>query len=134
LSNKQILDWYNNNDGLADLVSKARVWYKKSGRLMKPASMAAYAYCMEEVEEWNGVGIEFMSRLSLGINLTESDIIFKLRQRLLKDILSPTHKLDGSYKNALVIKTWNHYRSGRNPKVLRFDPNLEDYPLLFNED
>ncbi|MCM1093742.1 MAG: hypothetical protein NC421_07300 [Lachnospiraceae bacterium] len=55
---------------------------------------------------------------------TERDVIRKLRKKLIDSCMGAI-KLTSQYKTQLIIKTWNYYKSGDNPRILRWQPSVE---------
>lgn len=57
---------------------------------------------------------------------TELDIIRMLRKRLVDDAMKgKTVKMSNTYKEQLIIKTWECFKSGRSPKELKWNPSQE---------
>ena len=74
----------------------------------------------------------FVSSLISGQGLTEAMPLYLLRERLMRNALSKS-KLSTEYIMALVIKAWNHERSGKPLKCLRFreeGEKIEDFPIV----
>lgn len=74
---------------------------------------------------------EFFDKLVTGANLTNTDPVWWLRERLAK-FRSEKTKKDQTEILALVIKAWNHYVVGNEIQQLRFHKNSE-FPRFWPE-
>lgn len=73
----------------------------------------------------------FFESLASGANLSDRDPIFRLRKRLTENLAAPA-KLPQREIAALVIKTWNYWRQGRQVQQLgrrRRGQGAEDFPI-----
>jgi hypothetical protein len=68
-----------------------------------------------------------MEQLTLGVNI-QNETINALRQRLLEDRVSML-KMQFSHKTALILKTWNYFRTNNSAKSIKFDPTKETFPI-----
>lgn len=74
----------------------------------------------------------FFSELVSGTNLDEDSPIYVLRERLMRNAMSKA-KLKPEYIMALMVKSWNALRTGREIKSLRFrenGDNAESFPIV----
>lgn len=71
-----------------------------------------------------GYVIEFFDQLFYE-EYTQMDIIRMLRQRLTKDAMSAI-KMISQVKTQLIRKTWDCYKVGNNPSVLKWTKGVED--------
>jgi len=62
------------------------------------------------------------------MNFTNNSV-FILRKRLIENNASVT-KLKTTQIDALMIKTWNAYLSGKVLKIMKFNPMVEEFPKL----
>jgi hypothetical protein len=68
----------------------------------------------------------FINQLCSGDAISNSSISV-LRQALLKDKISQ-RKMQFQDKFAIIIKTWNAVRLGKNYRIMKFDKNVENMP------
>jgi hypothetical protein len=68
----------------------------------------------------------FINQLCTGESITNSSITV-LRQSLLKDKVSQ-RKMQPQDKLAIIVKTWNAFRTGRNYRIMKYDRNFENMP------
>ncbi len=126
-SNTAVLEFYE-SDAAAfdDVVTKAATLYKGFNRVLETSVISALYYLMSKrnVEKAE----LFWNKLCYGIGLEKDSPIRLLRDRLIKDKVSHT-KMKRSYKLAIIIKTWNHYRKGNTIKCLRISEG-EKFPKI----
>jgi hypothetical protein len=75
----------------------------------------------------------FWDHLESGIDLHEHDPIYLLRARLLDNATATYKKLHRVMVHALIVKAWNAYRRGDQPRVLKWTPGgatREQFPEL----
>jgi hypothetical protein len=75
---------------------------------------------------------EFMNDLNNGIALSPGDPVHVLRQRLIDNKGSRT-KTERTVIMAYFIKAWNYRCQGREVARLLWRPEVEDFPVIFNE-
>ena len=68
----------------------------------------------------------FINQVCTGESITNSSISV-LRQSLLKDKISQ-RKMQPQDKLAIIVKTWNAFRLGKNYRIMKFDKNTENMP------
>lgn len=124
-TNSQLLDLYYENPDMWDtIVRRSMNWYNNFGKILTPSTIGGfYTFFMDKNEIH---ATEFMSQLTTGIDC--SPIINLLRNKLISDKHSP-RKMPPYLKNALIIKTWNYYRLGVNPKILKYAHEIDNYPI-----
>lgn len=71
---------------------------------------------------------EFFARVADGLNLTATDPVYKLRQRILS--VPSTGALNRVAVKAVILKSMYLYLDGKPCGHLRFDPEKEDFPAL----
>jgi len=103
-------------------------WYKKSGRLLKCSEFLAFYMYFRDISIDDSFA--FMSKLGAGINLTNNDPVKLLREKLTNVKINPTMNLTGYTKTALIYKTWNYFRRNELIKILRFAPDLDNFPVV----
>jgi hypothetical protein len=117
LSNKQVLEFVEENPNIVTLSSRVERLYKAGGRsLLTKSHILTYYYIFNEIDE---VDAEvFMEGLCLGVGLNGDNPILLLRNKLTMENMDKNRSMTSSYKNKLVIKTWNLFRRGLSRKVL----------------
>ena len=70
--------------------------------------------------------VDFMDQLCKGINVKNPSIEL-LRKRLIQEKLS-NKKTTVTFRNVLIIKVWNFYRTNQSVKTLKFMPETESFP------
>lgn len=124
-----------NSDLLSQYYENPEMWqnsFRVSNRLYRSFSKILscayiggfYAYLRKIDEEKS---LSFLTQLCTGKNI-EINVINSLRDKLIQDKIS-TIKMPPAYKSALIIKTWNFYFSGTDSKFIKFNPNVESYPV-----
>lgn len=127
-SNKEVLEWYFENNDVSEYVTLGLKWYEASGRLMSPSIFASFAYKMAEVD--HNKAMKFMEHLAFGFDLSINSPIFKLRSKLAQAKVDNTKKMSNSYERALIIKAWNLFKAGKTVKILKYDTEREPFPLF----
>lgn len=107
-------------------------------RISQGMSMALYYEMCQISQE---AADDFWDKLRRGADLPDTDAIFLLRQRLLKNARNPSQNVDRHTVAALISKAWNHYIHGipvksKGLRWRRGGPAPEPFPLLegFTED
>jgi hypothetical protein len=101
---------------------------KKINKFLRP-SAGGYLY-LKFCEKDKTMALQFFEALQTGAGLCESDVMLKLRDKLLRA------KLDGLTQEelmALTIKTWNAWRDGRKVTRLNYvasGPKREEFPEI----
>lgn len=124
----ELLDVYNQQPKIWDAaLNMASNWYSKSGRLLKATEFLAFYMFLRDISEDDA--FVFMEKFGEGINLSNNDPIKLLREKLTNAKLNPTMVLTGYVKTALIVKTWNYFRTNESIKVLRFSPDIDNFPI-----
>lgn len=127
--NKEISDWCNSHN--IELMEHCAVQGSKmsgkSGILSHTAYCAFYFIFSRKSKE---DATNFFEMLSSGENIssTLNNSIYLLRQKLINMLNSRVKLRDVSEKYALIIKSWNFYRSGKDIKQLTYQPDKEEFP------
>jgi hypothetical protein len=125
LTNSQLLSKYNENPEFWQFVCrKAENWYHSFAKIIPKSSLGAFFATFHIINSDDAEN--FMNQLCLGLNVKNKTIEL-LRKRLIQEKLA-TKKSSLSVRNSLVFKTWNLYRKNESVKVLKFDPDKEDFP------
>jgi hypothetical protein len=117
LSNQDIEQLVLLHSGVVELVEKYSNKRSKQ-HVASPSLMAAMHYLFRQKDLPSAD--KFMQALVTGENLTEGDPALLLRERLMGDKKNTHSIMNRSFKIALFIKAWNHYRSGRKLTLLKF--------------
>ena len=127
-SNAELLALYSQSPNLYQgAYSNASSWYRKSGRLMRTTDIMAYYLCFSDLSADDAFA--FMSFLFEGSAPDPRSPILLLRTRLLEDKTNTRYKISALIKNALIVKTWNLFRTKQTVLQLKFDVNRDKYPI-----
>jgi hypothetical protein len=123
-TNSELIFIYEENSNFWDSVAtKTLTWYHNFSKIIAPqfiGGLFAYFYDLNKDDASN-----FIDELTNGT--TENKAILMLRKRLIDDKVS-IRKLNPEIKLALIIKTWNFYRTNKKISCLKFDPINEPFP------
>lgn len=126
LSSKELLSIYNENPSYWDDVTKRSINFRLAFQsVLQISEIGALIALFDNYD--SSVSNDFMSQLCKGVDVTNYAIIL-LRNKLISDKLNTQQKISASIKRALIIKTWNYFINGLEPKILRFSPDKEEYP------
>ena len=127
LTPNQVLAFYNDNVKFVDeTINRATVLYSKFQRVLEFGLVAFFTGVLSDVDK--RIGDSFMRELCEGVDVTNDSIIV-LRNRLISEKLS-VRKTSKSVIRALIIKAWNAYYLNKTIKVLKFNPETEEYPEI----
>lgn len=125
LTNAQILIEYENNPEFwQEVARKTATWYTQCGQIMPPSLIGGFFAFFNSKNEV--MANDFMTQLTTGFGIT-NDVIMMLRNKLVDDKLAK-RKMSPSDKLAIIIKTWNAYRTGKSFKILKIG-NQESFPV-----
>jgi hypothetical protein len=125
-NNHELWDLYEENQQLYDYVAtKTTALYISFGKILAPQIIGGmYLYFRDiNIEQAD----DFMQQLCSGENIKNNSIAI-LRSKLISDKIS-TRKMTITIKHALIIKTWNHFRTNTVIKIIKFDPSVEKTPI-----
>lgn len=123
LTSHELLDIYVNNEAeWQSVANKVTKWYYGFSRIL-PTSLIGGLYSAFKDKAGEAVADEFMNQLMYGREVS-SDTIFWTRKKLTEDKLSKT-RLKTNIKIALLIRTWNLYRQGKQVKNLKLSDAIE---------
>lgn len=103
----------------------------KAGKFIDQSAIAALWYLMSLADSEDAY--DFWRRLGGGYDLSETDSIYVLRERLIKEADEAGGGIHPKVKIAFVVRTWNAYRSGEIIKRLVFSPggaNPDRFPRI----
>lgn len=112
-TNADYLEWVKKYVGLVDSVEHCST---RTTRLVQPSIMSACHYIFSKIDP--ALADDFIERLSTGENVTKDSPMSKLRERLLQNYTS-LKKMDRAHIFTMIVRAWNHERSGKNLKRLR---------------
>jgi hypothetical protein len=126
LSAKELLYLYKENNKYWDDIVKRSINYRLA--FQGVLSISEIGSLMALFDNYGDVESDrFMFQLCKGVDVKNNTIIL-LRNKLISDKLNTQHKMTASIRRALIIKTWNCFIQNKEPKILRFKPEIEDYP------
>lgn len=130
ITNQMILDEYNRRPDFWNMISnESNKNYFAFKKIITTSYIMGWTAKLYEIDPIKA--FEFMNKLCTGIELTEYDSRFQLRNILISAKSSATRKLDSKYRNALFIKAWNNFITGSKNNFLRYNPKIDkNYPVL----
>lgn len=129
LTNTDILNEYYKRESFWNEAFKfCQSWYNSFGKVLSPSILGGVYGILYNINAQHSV--EFMDFLCDGINLTRSHPIYLLRNKLMNDKASKLHNMPHWIKLALIYKTWNYYRKGIEPRILKFTAGFDEFPRL----
>jgi hypothetical protein len=125
ITNSQTLDIYYNKRKFWDEASrKTLIWYSKFAKILTPSTIGGFYSVFFHIDSEQAE--EFFNQLCGGESITNLSIV-ALRNRLIQEKTS-LKKARTSHNYALIIKTWNAFRTGVVIKSLKFNPENEEFP------
>ena len=123
-TNSELLTQYNLNPDFWQFVFKmSSSWYEGFSKILPTSTIGAMFASFYHIHKEDA--IDFMDQLCKGRDIKNPSIEL-LRKRLIQERLS-NKKTTVSFRNALIIKVWNLYRKKEVVKVLKFDPEKEEF-------
>lgn len=127
MSNTDILNWYNDNEHVIEMIRKSEGLNTSFSRVLSKAFIAGMMYLFAEK---NATEAEiFMSKLCNGLDLTTDSPIYIVRKKLIEDRINQA-KLPVQDKVAIIFKAWNLYRLGKSCKQIRYNKDNEKFPVI----
>lgn len=112
ITNQMIVDFYNKNTYKVDVATKiGQDVYSAPNRLFSSATIGAFAYIFNEIDEQDTS--LFFEMFKRGEGLSAKHPVLVLRNQLIKD-LSSLKKYPNRIKYEWLIEAWNAYRSSKN--------------------
>ena len=125
LTNTIILQEYNKRpEYWQEVASFSNKCHKNFAKILTSSfigTLYSYFYDISPEDSRN-----FINQVCTGESITNSSISV-LRQSLLKDKISQ-RKMQPQDKLAIIVKTWNAFRLGKNYRIMKFDKNTENMP------
>lgn len=103
-------------------------WYMAFAKILPTSYIGGFYAYFHKLN--NEKAEEFFKQLTTGIDV-ENNTILLLRNKLMQDKMSP-RKMPQTLKMALIIKTWNYYIKGQEPKLLKYDTVNEEFPVALS--
>ncbi len=130
ITNQMILDEYNRRPDFWNMIStETNKNYSAFKKILTTSFLMGWTAKLYEIDPIKS--LEFMNKLCSGVELSEYDPRFLLRNIFLSAKSSATRKLDARFRNALFIKAWNNFITNSKKKTLSFNPKTETYPVLY---
>lgn len=120
--------YQQDRDRIGYCAQRAIMFRKRANILPVSIIGGIYYYLLADKNYQEGIVYNFFNCL-MSLNNSDNKAIELLRVRLFKEKLN-FRKVPTEVLFAFVIKTWNYYISNISPKILRFDPEKEEYPTL----
>lgn len=128
ISSSELLALYNKRaDFWTKSIQMSSNWYGKSQRLLKLTEICALFAFLRDISEDDS--FNFMDQLCSGNNLEVTSPIKLLRDKLLFSQMNKKFNLIPSVRTAYIFKAWNLYRSGESVKFIKFNSELDNYPV-----
>jgi len=128
LTPQELLDIYNlNKNYWQDIVKFAYNNYHAFQQVWNMSEIGALTAMFDDVSTVHSK--DFIVQVCHGVNVTNPTIGI-LRNILISDKVNKKHNLSPSVRRALIIKTWNAYYTGKTPKILRFNADIDNYPQI----
>lgn len=125
LTNTIVLEEYSSRPEFwQEVCSFSQRSYRNFSHILSPSfigTLYSYLYNISPEDSRN-----FINQVCSGDTITNSSITV-LRRALLKDKVS-SRKMQFPDKFAIIIKTWNAFRLGKNYQIIKFDKNTENTP------
>lgn len=124
-TNAELLEqYYEDPEKWQRIANHSRNWYMNFAKILQPSYFGGFYAFFSQLD--SEMAFSFFQQLATGSDITNSSVNL-LRNKLIQDKTS-LRKMTPSFKIALIIKTWNYFVKGDEPKILKFNPLLDDYP------
>ena len=126
LTHSLLLEKYYQNPTYWDHVTtRASTWYAAFAKVLSPSVIGGvYSVALEINEQQADL---FMDQLCTGI--TSSVPVSLCRKNLIQDRLS-ARRARPEVRIVWIVKAWNAFRSGAEPKQIKFDATRESFPTM----
>jgi len=137
-NNLYLLDFYERNPWIDASVDWAQSKMQEYLTHFYPHSLFAAFHYLFSLAQDEESATAFMQSLATGANLMESDSVYKLREKLLRQSRRPeAPRIPNRALCALTIKAWNNTISGSHPEQLTWHPGPprnDAFPRIFGEE
>ena len=128
ISSSEILSMYNSRSKFWDaVVLMSESWYVKSQHILSGADIGGVYAFLHGINEEDA--FTFMDILCTGVNLEFNNPIKLLRDKLIFSRINKKFSFTKAHKTALIFKAWNLFRNKKTIKILKYDSNVEDFPI-----
>lgn len=121
-SNKDVLDFVRSHEEIQEICAFVQNHIYQNFRFITLAHLGTIYYILSRKNQTKAD--EFFGKYANGIDLSETNPIRHLRERLIKDKVNKL-KLTGRDKIALVIYTWNNFILNKRVSQLTLPKNYE---------
>jgi hypothetical protein len=126
-SNTNIVKWLDDNRAIVEHIKIAEKLKHSFSGVLTGTYIASFRFLFAEKDVLKSE--EFIRKLCTGLDLTEKDPIFVLRKTLIKEKMAKWN-MPQKDKQALIIKGWNAYRLGKQPKFFRWNKDTDAFPNI----
>lgn len=124
-----IEQYYLDENFWQNVAAQSFNWYLSFAKILAPSYIGGfYAFFIKLNDE---KAEEFMKQLTTGIGITNDSILY-LRNKLMQDKMS-VRKMQPTIKIALIIKTWNHFVTNKNVKLLKYNSFNDEFPIALSK-
>lgn len=128
-TNAMLLEQYYENENFWQLIVRnAQSWYIAFAKILSPSIIGGFYAHLYKIDSEKAYS--FMNQLATGLNI-ENDVVAMLRTKLMQDKIS-MRKMPQEIKIALIIKAWNVYITKQTIKQLKFNIDMEEYPVAIS--
>jgi hypothetical protein len=125
LTNQDLLKIYQKDeDYWQETYKQTLKYYNKFGKILNTTTIGSFLTYFRTISPVDAE--EFFEQLCSGVYDNSSILI--CRNKLIADKTNKLRKLPVKVKNAFIVKTWNAFRKGKENKILKWNPVLEDFP------
>lgn len=129
LNNQEVLDEYMKRQNFYDtLIKNVHIIYQSSKILNMSETAGIISYLVIDLGYEYDKALFFFQEIS-SVKESNSKTLESIRVKLLKDKLS-NKRMTQQYRQGLIIKAWNYYKSGKEISVYTYDP-AKDADLWF---
>jgi hypothetical protein len=126
MTNQDILKLHNERPEFwQETAKKSDSYYNHFSKIISYSTIGSYYSFFYDLSPSNTE--LFFDQLCINTVFPKQSAIIALSKKLVDDRLS-NKKMTQSYRSAYIIKAWNAFRTGRDIKILNFNPEKEDYP------
>ena len=124
-TNAELLEQYfEDPEKWQRIASNSKNWYSGFAKILQPSYFGGFYALFCELD--SEIAFTFFQQLATGFNITNPSVNL-LRNKLIQDKTS-LRKMPPALKIAFIIKAWNYFVKGEEPKILKYNPISEDYP------
>jgi len=128
-TNTSVLDYVLSNPEIEGFAGHAQKYFTLSGGLLPASIIGTVHYLASKVNADSAD--KFIYMLCTGAGITPTDVIFKLRTKLMHAKLDKQRSLNKKATFALIIKAWRYFCKGKQVKVLKYDAEREQFPSFY---